>query len=30
LVDNSETERVLDVHPVTLREGLSRYMGRAR
>jgi hypothetical protein len=29
VVDNSETERVLDVHPVPLREGLFRYMGRA-
>jgi uncharacterized protein YbjT (DUF2867 family) len=29
VVDNSETERVLDVHPVPLREGLSRYLERA-
>jgi uncharacterized protein YbjT (DUF2867 family) len=28
LVDITDLERVLDVHPVTLREGLSRYMGR--
>ena len=26
LVDSSETEKVLDVHPVPLREGLSRYL----
>jgi uncharacterized protein YbjT (DUF2867 family) len=26
LADNSATQRVLDVHPVTLREGLSRYL----
>lgn len=26
LVDISDTEKVLDVHPVTLREGLSRYL----
>jgi uncharacterized protein YbjT (DUF2867 family) len=30
VVDNSETQRVLDVHPVTLREGLSRYMGAGK
>jgi uncharacterized protein YbjT (DUF2867 family) len=30
LVDNSETARVLDVHPVTLREGLSRYLGAGK
>jgi NADH dehydrogenase len=28
LVDVSEMERVLDVHPVTLRNGLSRYLRR--
>jgi NADH dehydrogenase len=28
LVDNSHLEKVLDVHPVPLREGLSRYIGR--
>jgi uncharacterized protein YbjT (DUF2867 family) len=28
LVDNTEMERVLDVHPVPLRDGLSRYLGR--
>jgi hypothetical protein len=28
LVDNSELEKILDVHPVTLRDGLSRYIGR--
>jgi uncharacterized protein YbjT (DUF2867 family) len=28
LVDNTELEKVLDVHPVPLREGLSRYLGR--
>lgn len=26
VVDNTEVEKVLDVHPMTLREGLSRYM----
>jgi uncharacterized protein YbjT (DUF2867 family) len=29
VVDNSETEQVLDVQPVPLMEGLFRYMGRA-
>jgi NADH dehydrogenase len=28
LVDITDLERVLGVHPVPLREGLSRYMGR--
>ncbi len=28
LVDTTEMERVLDVHPMPLREGLSRYLGR--
>jgi uncharacterized protein YbjT (DUF2867 family) len=29
LVDITELERVLGVHPVSLREGLSRYLGRS-
>jgi hypothetical protein len=29
LVDTAELEKVLDVHPVPLREGLTRYMGAA-
>jgi hypothetical protein len=28
LADTTEMERVLDVHPVPLAEGLRRYMGR--
>jgi uncharacterized protein YbjT (DUF2867 family) len=30
VVDSSDTEKVLDVHPVTLREGLSRYLRSGR
>jgi NADH dehydrogenase len=30
VVDSSDTEEVLDVHPVTLREGLSRYLRSER
>ena len=30
VVDSSDTEKVLDVHPVTLREGLSRYLRSER
>ena len=29
LVDTTELEEVLDVHPMTLRDGLSRYLGRS-